>query len=75
MNKYKPPISIRTQAIELDYGMTSGVRKQNVRTAVAGYVLRRWNGGCVLRAIVYKAQSTIYGCAIGRLCMGWKIWC
>lgn len=34
------------QAIEMDYTMTKGVRKQNVRAAVAGYVLRRWNVDC-----------------------------
>lgn len=32
--------------IELDYDMSNGVRKQNVRAAVAGYVLRRWNVDC-----------------------------
>lgn len=35
-----------TQAIELDYDMVNGVCKQNVRAAVAGYVLRRWNVDC-----------------------------
>jgi len=35
-----------SQAIELDYDMVDGVRKQNVRAAVAGYVLRRWNVDC-----------------------------
>ena len=34
------------QVIELDYDMVDGVRKQNVRAAVAGYVLRRWNVDC-----------------------------
>lgn len=34
------------KAIELDYDMIDGVRKQNVRAAVAGYVLRRWNVDC-----------------------------
>ena len=34
------------QAIELDYAMVDGVCKQNVRAAVAGYVLRRWNVDC-----------------------------
>lgn len=34
------------QAIEMDYAMSNGVRKQNVRAAVAGYVLRRWNVDC-----------------------------
>lgn len=34
------------QAIEKDYAMQNGVCKQNVRAAVAGYVLRRWNVDC-----------------------------
>ncbi len=34
------------RVIELDYDMIDGVRKQNVRAAVAGYVLRRWNVDC-----------------------------
>jgi len=34
------------EAIEMDYAMVDGVRKQNVRAAVAGYVLRRWNVDC-----------------------------
>ena len=34
------------QPIELDYEMVDGVFKQNVRAAVAGYVLRRWNVDC-----------------------------
>ncbi|MCF6324742.1 MAG: WYL domain-containing protein [Gammaproteobacteria bacterium] len=34
------------QVIELDYDMIDGVGKQNVRAAVAGYVLRRWNVDC-----------------------------
>lgn len=34
------------QVIELDYDMVDGVCRQNVRAAVAGYVLRRWNVDC-----------------------------
>ncbi|WP_341501928.1 WYL domain-containing protein [Gallaecimonas sp. GXIMD4217] len=33
-------------AVELDYGMKDGVLKVNIRAAVAGYVLRRWNVDC-----------------------------
>ena len=40
------PNNKHTQAIELDYDMAGGVLKQNVRAAVAGYVLRRWNVDC-----------------------------
>lgn len=34
------------EAIEIDYGMQDGLLKVNVRAAVAGYVLRRWNVDC-----------------------------
>lgn len=34
------------QTIEKDYAMQDGVLKVNVRAAVAGYVLRRWNVDC-----------------------------
>lgn len=34
------------ETIEMDYAMRDGVLKVNVRAAVAGYVLRRWNVDC-----------------------------
>lgn len=34
------------KTIETDYAMENGVLKMNVRAAVAGYVLRRWNVDC-----------------------------
>ena len=34
------------ETIEMDYAMQDGVLKVNVRAAVAGYVLRRWNVDC-----------------------------
>lgn len=34
------------ETIELDYAMQDSVLKVNVRAAVAGYVLRRWNVDC-----------------------------
>jgi len=34
------------ETIETDYAMENGVLKVNVRAAVAGYVLRRWNVDC-----------------------------
>lgn len=34
------------ETIEQDYGMENGVLRVNVRAAVAGYVLRRWNVDC-----------------------------
>ncbi len=33
-------------AIKLDFGMESGVLEVNVRAAMAGYLLRRWNVDC-----------------------------
>lgn len=34
------------ETIEFDYGMKNGVIKINIRAAVAGYMLRRWNVDC-----------------------------
>ena len=33
-------------AIKMDYGMENGVLKLDVRAAMAGYLLRRWNVDC-----------------------------
>ena len=46
MELVPPPNVKHPKAIELDYAMQGGVSKQNVRAAVAGYVLRRWNVDC-----------------------------
>lgn len=35
-----------SEAIELDYGMTGGVLKLEIRAATAGYLLRLWNVDC-----------------------------
>ena len=35
-----------TKTIEIDYAMENGVLNVDVRAAVAGYVLRRWNVDC-----------------------------
>ena len=41
------PVNVKyPKVIELDYAMKNGVLKQNVRAAVVGYVLRRWNVDC-----------------------------
>lgn len=40
------PRLLHAETIEFDYGMKNGVLKLNVRAAVAGYVLRRWNVDC-----------------------------
>jgi hypothetical protein len=34
------------KAIELDFGMEKGMMEINVRAAMAGYLLRRWNVDC-----------------------------
>ena len=35
-----------TYTVEMDYAMSDGMLKANVRAAAAGYVLRRWNVNC-----------------------------
>lgn len=42
------------ETIETDYGMIDGVLDINVRSAVAGYLLRRWNVDC-------SAEATLEG--------------
>lgn len=42
-----PHPSIKQKAaVEMDYGMTKGVLKLELRAAIAGYLLRRWNVDC-----------------------------
>lgn len=56
-------------AIEMDYGMENGTLKLNVRAAMAGYLLRRWNVDCTenasLRGGEYQLhlenRQTLYG--------------
>ena len=40
------------ETIEIDYGMIKGVLEINVRAAVAGYLLRRWNVDCTAEAVL-----------------------
>ncbi|WP_338352889.1 helix-turn-helix transcriptional regulator [Thalassolituus oleivorans] len=57
------------ETIEFEYGMRDGMLKVNVRAAVAGYVLRRWNVDCsdrhALTGAEYhlwlKNRQTLYG--------------
>ena len=57
------------ETIECEYGMQNGMLKVNVRAAVAGYVLRRWNVDCsenhALTGAEYhlwlKNRQTLYG--------------
>ncbi|MDO6710347.1 WYL domain-containing protein [Aliiglaciecola sp. 2_MG-2023] len=56
-------------AIEMDYGMRDGVLNLNVRAALAGYLLRRWNVDCTEDASLkggeyqlwLRNQQTLYG--------------
>jgi len=57
------------ETIEIDYGMIKGVLEINVRAAVAGYLLRRWNVDCTAEAELDGAEyhlwlrnrQTLYG--------------
>lgn len=59
----------RSEAIELDYGMTGGVLKVEIRAASAGYLLRQWNVDCSTNAtlkdggaqLYLKNRATLYG--------------
>jgi hypothetical protein len=56
-------------AIEMDYGMDNGVLNLNVRAALAGYLLRRWNVDCSDNASLsggeyqlwLRNQQTLFG--------------
>ncbi len=62
-----------SEAIELDYGMTGGVMKVEIRAATAGYLLRLWNVDCSKEAqlktpefhLWLKNYQTLYG--VGNL--------
>ncbi|MFT0213093.1 WYL domain-containing protein [Pseudomonas sp. F1_0610] len=67
-----------SEAIELDYGMTGGVLKVEIRAATAGYLLRLWNVDCSkahsLQGPEYqlwlKNTPTLYGVANLNLAPG-----
>lgn len=46
-----------SEAIELDYGMTGGVLKVEIRPATAGYLLRQWHVDC---SKAHSLQGTEY---------------
>ena len=56
-------------AIELDYGMDKGMLEINIRAAMAGYLLRRWNVDCTEGACLIggeyqlwlRNRQTLYG--------------
>lgn len=47
-------------AIELDYAMNDGVLKLNVRAAMAGYLLRRWNVDCTKHASLRTGEYQLW---------------
>lgn len=47
-------------AIEMDFGMRDGVLELNVRAAMVGYLLRRWNVDCTEEAILNGPEYQLY---------------
>ena len=47
-------------AIELDYNMEGGVLTLNVRAAMAGYLLRRWNVDCTKHASLRTGEYQLW---------------
>ena len=47
-------------AIELDYAMEGGVLKLEVRAAMAGYLLRRWNVDCTKHASLRTGEYQLW---------------
>jgi hypothetical protein len=68
-------------AIQMDYGMDKGVLELNVRAALTGYLLRRWNVDCTenasLRGCEYQLwlrnRQTLYGAENLAIAPGYKI--
>ena len=48
------------ETIETDYGMAGSVLDMNVRAAVAGYLLRRWNVDCTAEATLEGAEYHLW---------------
>jgi len=67
-------------AIELDYGMENKVLELNVRAALAGYLLRRWNVDCTEEASLESGEyqlwlrnrQTLYGAENLAIAPGYK---
>lgn len=47
-------------AIELDFGMERGILELNVRAALAGYLLRRWNVDCTEDATLQSGEYQLW---------------
>ncbi|EPT9383586.1 WYL domain-containing protein [Proteus mirabilis] len=48
-----------SEAIELDYGMTGGMMKVEIRAATVGYLLRLWNVDCSETACLSTSQCQL----------------
>lgn len=67
-------------AIAMDYGMDNGVLEINVRAALAGYLLRRWNVDCTNDATLsggefqlwLRNRQTLYGAENLAIAPGYK---
>lgn len=68
-------------AIELDYGMQNGLLEINVRAALAGYLLRRWNVDCTDNASLtggeyqlwLRNRQTLYGAENLAIAPGYRV--
>ncbi len=49
-----------SEAIELDYGMTGGMMKVEIRAATAGYLLRLWNVDCSANAKIKDGGAQLH---------------
>jgi hypothetical protein len=55
------PINVEhPTAIKLDFGMEGGMLEVNVRAAMAGYLLRRWNVDCSVSASLSGPEYQLY---------------
>lgn len=67
-------------AIEMDFAMENGVLELNVRAAMAGYLLRRWNVDCTSEAslsgpeyqLFLRNRQTLYGAENLTIAPGYK---
>ncbi|EKA7348148.1 WYL domain-containing protein [Vibrio vulnificus] len=55
-----PKNIVHPKAIELDYSMTGGMLKLEVRAALTGYLLRRWNVDCSENATQRSAEHQLW---------------
>jgi hypothetical protein len=54
------PLLNYKETIEIDYGMVNGILGINIRAAVAGYLLRRWNVDCTENGVLKGAEYHLW---------------